>query len=157
MHSHKIIHRDIKLENIMISSHRQKDLTAKLADFGLAETFSKTAAARIDSRKSGTAGYTAPEILAGRPYGTASDMWSLGCLIYAMLTVALPFPAEDMDSADASPGKRRFHSRVDYSMLDLDFEGASIECKDLLSKLLLEEPSLRLTVEQVLEHPFLAE
>ena len=112
---------------------------AKLADFGLAETVSQTSATRIGT-KSGTAGYAAPEILAGRPYGTPSDMWSLGCLLYAMLTVSLPFPSEGCNNGDGSPSKRRTHVAVDYSLLDLDCFEATEECKDLLSRLLIEDP-----------------
>ena len=69
----------------MLSS--QKDnCDAKLADFGLAQKLSET-----NDEFAGTIGYVAPEILAQKPYGKASDIWSLGCLLYAMLTVNLPF------------------------------------------------------------------
>ena len=89
LHSHKIIHKDIKLENIMLSKTDGK-YVAKLADFGLAEFVENDQV--VASHKSGTDGYLAPEIQEFRPYGPSSDMWSLGCLIFAMLTVALPFP-----------------------------------------------------------------
>jgi len=69
-------------------TNQKANCVAKLADFGLAETLSET-----KSKRAGTVGYVAPEILAMKPYGTASDIWSLGCLLYAMLTVTLPFNA----------------------------------------------------------------
>ena len=62
-----------------------------MTDFGLAEVLKGET---NQGRVSGTQGYLAPEILDGRPYGTASDIWSLGCLLYVMLDVNLPFKKE---------------------------------------------------------------
>ena len=75
-------------------------------------------------------------------------MWSLGCLLYMMLTVCLPFPL---------PKKRGASMKVDYSDLDLEIEGASPNCRNLIRRLLFESPNMRPTVEEVLEHPFLNE
>lgn len=61
--------------------------------------------------KSGTDGYLAPEILEGKSYDTSSDIWSLGCLLFAMLTVSLPFPnliSRDKASASGSNKQRGF-------------------------------------------------
>ena len=69
---------------------RKTNCGAKLADFGLAETVKN--ANVTGGTKAGTVGYVAPEISEGSPYGISSDIWSLGCLLYAMLTVTLPFP-----------------------------------------------------------------
>ena len=91
LHVHQIIHRDIKLENIMLTS-RKTNCGAKLADFGLAETVKNDCV--TNGSKAGTVGYVAPEISEGESYGTSSDIWSLGCLLYAMLTASLPFPAQ---------------------------------------------------------------
>jgi len=77
----------------MLTSHKPATCEAKLADFGLAETV-KDPESRSGSSKSGTAGYLAPEVLEGRTPGPPSDVWSLGCLLYAMLTVSLPFPSQ---------------------------------------------------------------
>ena len=75
-------------------------------------------------------------------------MWSLGCLLYMMLTVCLPFPLLK---------KRGANMKVDYSDLDLEIEGASPNCRNLIRRLLFESPNMRPTVEEVLEHPFLNE
>lgn len=81
----------------MLSSHKPESCVAKLADFGLAETVSPDARSNgngggLENRQAGTAGYLAPEILEGRTVGPPSDIWALGCLLYAMLSVCLPFP-----------------------------------------------------------------
>ena len=129
----------------MLTSH-ETDCCAKLADFGLAETVDVNGLVS-GNKAAGTLGYLAPEILEKKPYGTSSDIWSLGCLLYAMLTVALPFPIEKKSRA----------SDVDYNHLDLDYLNISVNCKDLLSQLLTKDPERRLTIEQVLAHPFFFE
>ena len=86
LHNRNIIHRDVKLENVMLANRSK---TAKLADFGLAEIVNESAKA---VKRAGTVGYAAPELLMDVPYDTSSDIWSLGCLLYAMITVTLPFP-----------------------------------------------------------------
>ena len=87
IHGSGIIHRDIKLENVMLSEEGS-GCTAKLADFGLAEKLINGRSAKPN--KAGTPAYLAPEIVEGKPYGSASDMWSLGCLLYVLLTAELP-------------------------------------------------------------------
>lgn len=101
-----------------------------MADFGLAETILESETNSADAYKSGTTGYLAPEILAGKSYGTASDIWSLGCLLYAMLTVTLPF------SIPKDEGYRNknhpTHRMSNYSQLDLNTVDCSNHGKDLL-------------------------
>ena len=92
LHNRDVIHRDVKLENVMLANHSK---TVKLADFGLAEKVSESAKL---IKRAGTVGYAAPELLMDVPYDTSSDIWSLGCLLYAMLTVTLPFPMQKKPS-----------------------------------------------------------
>ena len=85
LHKNQIIHRDIKLENIVMKVTND-GCVAKLADFGFSEPVSS------DQRTAqiiGSRGYFAPEVVRCESYGTASDIWSLGCLIYTMLTAQL--------------------------------------------------------------------
>ena len=87
------------------STTTNDNFVAKLVDFGLAEKLnSKGHNSGSESNAhqgAGTKGYTAPEIIAGeQTVGTASDIWSLGCLLHAMLTVTLPYHA-DMSNEEA--------------------------------------------------------
>ncbi len=111
LHSHHIIHKDIKLENVMLQSSATS-IQAKLADFGLSEIVQGTQDA--SGAKTGTEGYLAPEILAGKAYDTSSDIWSLGCLLFAMLTISLPFP--NLAPESGSPSHKKNKQRGFFSM-----------------------------------------
>jgi serine/threonine protein kinase len=90
-HSHNVLHRDIKLENILLvrDSTRPSGFHTLLADWGYATPL---APGRKMRDSCGSLHYCAPEVLSGRPYdSSASDCWSLGVLLYALLTGRFPF------------------------------------------------------------------
>ena len=90
LHSFGVVHRDIKLENVMMSDVTDNAIP-KLADFGLAKIVGPSEKA---DEPFGTLGYAAPEVLKKEPYGPACDLWSLGCISHALLCGALPFDHE---------------------------------------------------------------
>ena len=87
LHSFGIVHRDLKLENIMMSNTKD-DAVPKVVDFGLAKMLGPSEKA---DEPFGTLGYVAPEVLQKQPYSSSCDLWSLGCILYALLCGALPF------------------------------------------------------------------
>ena len=87
LHSYGIVHRDLKLENIMMTNCSDK-ATAKLADFGLAQIIGPS---EKSNEPFGTLGYIAPEVLKKEPYSFSCDLWSLGCVSYALISGSLPF------------------------------------------------------------------
>lgn len=96
-HRNQIAHRDVKLENILVTKSNQ----VKLCDFGLAAEISDS----LMDDYCGSVCYTAPEILKFIPYdGRKSDIWSLGIVLFSMLTGHLPFA---MDSSEVSESKDR--------------------------------------------------
>lgn len=80
IHGHKIVHRDLKLENIFVRKTEKSGLVCKIGDFGLARFLEITA-----NSNCGTQNYMAPEILESVPYGQGVDIWSLGVLLFYML------------------------------------------------------------------------
>ena len=134
MHSNQIVHRDIKLENIIID----KTGTTKLIDMGFGNfIMGKDHLLRTFC---GSPDYAAPELFLGKPYrGPPADMWSLGVLLYALLSSLLPFK----DSQCVMSCIYKFPLSMP--------SGA----KDLIQKLLVTNPEERLTISQVLHHPWI--
>ena len=90
IHDRKILHRDIKSQNIFLT----KNGLVKLGDFGIAKCLNAT----IDKAKTvvGTPYYLSPEIVQNKPYSFKSDVWSLGVLLYEMCALKMPFDANSL-------------------------------------------------------------
>mmetsp|Transcript_6440 Transcript_6440/g.10935 ORF Transcript_6440/g.10935 Transcript_6440/m.10935 type:complete len:238 (+) Transcript_6440:135-848(+) len=87
LHGFGIIHRDLKLENVVMSDLTD-EATPKIVDFGFSMTIGPN---QLLKEQLGTVGYVAPEILQQKSYGKSCDVWSFGCMAYALLCGALPF------------------------------------------------------------------
>ena len=89
IHSLNILHRDIKAENIFLD----KDGNAKIGDLGVAKVMTRA----VDFAKTlvGTPYYLSPELCENKPYNHKSDVWSLGCVVYEMMTGSHPFNAQN--------------------------------------------------------------
>ena len=87
LHSYGIVHRDIKLDNILMTDDSDQS-KAKLVDFGLSKMIGPKESC---TEPFGTFGYAAPEVLRGKPYDKAIDIWSLGVVLYILLTGRAPF------------------------------------------------------------------
>ena len=90
LHDIKVCHRDIKCANIFLSMRGD----VKLGDFNV----SKVAKKGMLYTQTGTPYYASPEVWKDRPYDTKSDIWSLGCVLYEMMTLRPPFKAADLRS-----------------------------------------------------------
>ena len=89
-HAAGVVHRDIKASNIMVSEDRTGRPQVKLMDFGLAHVSGASRLTRVETRM-GTVAYMSPEQSLGEEVGPSSDLWSLGVVIYEMVTGELPF------------------------------------------------------------------
>ncbi|KAG7378949.1 NUAK SNF1-like kinase 1 [Phytophthora pseudosyringae] len=141
LHQHGIAHRDISLENIML--HRGR---CKLGDFGLA-----TRAQQGGGRHVGKKYYMAPEIVAGGPYDPkAADVWSLGIVLFIMLTGS-PLVAQASMTVKSF---RAFKQAGVATVLESWGVASSMPSSalQLVSGMLEIDPHKRLTIEQVLEH-----
>ncbi|XP_006830942.1 PREDICTED: testis-specific serine/threonine-protein kinase 5-like [Chrysochloris asiatica] len=138
-HSAGIVHRDLKCENILLDDRG----LLKLTDFGFANHSGCKNA--LLSTFCGSVAYTAPEILMSRKYsGQQADLWSLGVILYAMVTGKLPFK------------ERQPHRMLHRMRRGPTFRpGLSPECQDLIHSLLQLCPHARLDLQQVATHPWM--
>jgi len=133
-HTNQIVHRDIKLQNLLMDSEQN----IRLIDFGLSD-FAETSSS-LESSFRGTPAYAAPEILLGtHSKGQEVDIWSLGIVLYAMLTAEFPFNT----IGQILKGKYPQPANV------------SPECNDLLKKMLSSIKNERITLEEVRKHPWI--
>lgn len=144
-HNHGIIHRDIKLENFLLSDP-SPDAVLKLADFGLSKFTTRTA---ILTGCCGTPQYMAPEVL-NENYTMQADLWSCGVVLYIILSGTYPFPGSNQDQIKSKirAGPPDMKSRA--------WEKISGAAKDCIQKLLNPDPAHRPTAEEILRHPFLS-
>lgn len=147
LHSIGIVHRDLKPENLLLKSPNE-DTEVKIADFGLSKIVSKQAAA-IMLTACGTPGYVAPEVLTAQGYGEEVDMWSIGVITYILLCGFPPFYSEDLPVLFDSI------MRADYDFPPEYWNHISESAKNFIKKLLVVDPSTRLTAKKALEHPWL--
>mmetsp|Transcript_41220 Transcript_41220/g.131900 ORF Transcript_41220/g.131900 Transcript_41220/m.131900 type:complete len:345 (+) Transcript_41220:167-1201(+) len=153
MHSQGLAHRDLKLENIVQDT---KGPTPRVCIIDLGYSKSDVLQSRTRSRV-GTASYIAPEILgtnAAEGYdGYSADVWSLGVMLHTMLAGAYPFndPRKpDNDHATMLRIIALWRREACYQPPDY----LSVECKDLLQRMLDADPATRIKVPDVLQHPW---
>jgi serine/threonine protein kinase len=146
LHSKSICHRDLKLENWVLESGKDVWSPLKLIDFGLSTHF--TQGHRL-SRVVGSSYYVAPEVLK-KSYTEACDLWSLGVIVYMLLSGAPPFYGKNDEAIKASiiQGVYSFPTEL--------FRDVSREATEFVETLLSYDVSYRCTAEQSLHHPWLA-
>ena len=143
MHVNNVTHRDLKLENLLLA--RPNDISSVvIADFGLARN-AKTAR-QVFSTQCGTPSYVAPEILLGKPYTPAVDVWSIGVILYTLLIGSFPFANDDQQTLF------RIICSGQMDTSQPEWGQVSDEVKDLLKGLLDVNPATRLTAADALNH-----
>ncbi|XP_055913754.1 ribosomal protein S6 kinase 2 beta [Eupeodes corollae] len=152
LHDHGVVHRDLKPSNMIYASMRQTPDSLKLCDLGFAKQL------RADNgllmTPCYTANFVAPEVLKRQGYDLACDIWSLGVLLYIMLSGRTPFASTPNDSPDVIL-KRIGSGNIDlYSKKWADISPA---VKDLLRQMVHIVPENRPTASQILQHPWMRE
>lgn len=145
LHHNNICHRDLKPDNFLF-----EDVSAnaelKLIDFGLSKFFDKFDIAELESVV-GTPDYVAPEVIRG-VYGAKCDIWSVGVIMYVMLSGQLPFWAPNIQQV-----LHKITSGV-YSLTAEVWRNVSPQALDLLRKLLVVDPKKRPSADEALTHPW---
>lgn len=162
LHSLGVVHRDLKLDNILLQgSGPNSDL--KIADFGLSALVrieedgydANESGKRKTYRKLkdmwGTKEYFAPEVVE-QAYGPQADVWALGCVLYEMLSGEQAFPVRENDT------ESKFYGRITRGEYDLNkpvWKKISKDAKDLIQKTLQVDPSKRWSASECLNHPWI--
>ncbi|XP_030638336.1 death-associated protein kinase 2-like [Chanos chanos] len=146
MHSKHIAHFDLKPENIMLSDKHVEHPHIKIIDFGLAQRLTPGEQYRS---LCGTPQYIAPEVVNYEPLSVATDMWSIGVITYILLSGMSPF------QGDSDEETLRNIVTMNYEFEDHYFNQTSAMAKDFIEKLLVKDPSERMTAEECLLHPWI--
>jgi len=141
LHGQGVMHRDVKLENIMYEAEGSSKV--RLIDFGYACGFSGP----TSRNRCGTVGYVAPEVLRGEAYTEKVDMWSVGCILFAMLTGRPPF----MGDMKAILKKNRI-GHVDGCA---EFWNLPQDARIIIQKLVAINPESRPSASEALQEPWL--
>ena len=143
-HNNGIAHRDLKPENLLyLKEGSEENNPLKIADFGLSQSINLK---KMLTSKVGTSYYVPPEILAGN-YTEKCDIWSAGIILYILLSGEPPFNG---------PNDETIFARIKtykYEFPEQKWSKISVEAKDLLTKMLIQEDK-RLSASQVLQHPW---
>uniref|UniRef100_A0A1B6DFJ7 MAP/microtubule affinity-regulating kinase 3 n=1 Tax=Clastoptera arizonana TaxID=38151 RepID=A0A1B6DFJ7_9HEMI len=134
-HQKKIIHRDLKAENLLLDS----EMNIKIADFGFSNEF--TPGNKLDTF-CGSPPYAAPELFQGKKYdGPEVDVWSLGVILYTLVSGSLPFDGSTL---------RELRERVLRGKYRIPFY-MSTDCENLLKKFLVLNPAKRASLENIMK------
>ncbi|KZC08871.1 Testis-specific serine/threonine-protein kinase 1 [Dufourea novaeangliae] len=148
LHELEIAHRDVKCENVLLTSN----YNLKLADFGFARyVIDERGKQVLSDTYCGSLSYTAPEILRGTPYSPkTADIWSLGVVLYILLNKAMPFDDTDIKRLYVQQKNRKwkFRSKVVTNL--------SEQVKHLITSILEPDPGKRLKLDQIINSEWVA-
>ncbi|KFR16731.1 Serine/threonine-protein kinase SIK2, partial [Opisthocomus hoazin] len=138
-HGRKIVHRDLKAENLLLDNN----MNIKIADFGFGNFYKS---GEPLTTWCGSPPYAAPEVFEGQQYeGPQLDIWSMGVVLYVLVCGALPFDGPTLPLLRQRVLEGRF--RIPYFM--------SEECEHLIRRMLVLDPSKRLTIAQIKQHKWM--
>ncbi|XP_030539418.1 serine/threonine-protein kinase SRK2B-like [Rhodamnia argentea] len=145
-HAMQICHRDLKLENTLLDGSPAPRL--KICDFG----YSKSSLLHSRPKSTvGTPAYIAPEVLSRREYdGKLADVWSCGATLYVMLVGAYPFE----DPEDPKNFRKTINRIMAVQYKIPDYVHISQDCRHLLSRIFVANPSRRITIKEIKSHPW---
>jgi serine/threonine protein kinase len=142
LNNERIVHRDIKLENFLVNES-EGSIKIKLIDFGFAIKLKEEEMTKGDI---GTYAYMAPEIMDNLEYDMRADMWSLGIVLFNMVTGKQPFKCES---------KEEIYDQIKNEMFLFEPLENNNDLKDLIKCLLCKDPSKRMTPFEAKNHKYI--
>ncbi|KAI9216466.1 kinase-like domain-containing protein [Blastocladiella britannica] len=144
LHDHGIVHRDIKPENILLSTQDPNDpFNIKMSDFGLAAF---TGGGKLMENVCGTPLYMAPEVIAGLGYSQQCDIWSIGIMMALLLQGYTKSSEQEL---------REMVFTGDIDLSHALFASACNAAKNLLDRMLQNDPAKRIAAKEILLHPWI--
>ncbi|THC88460.1 hypothetical protein EYZ11_012093 [Aspergillus tanneri] len=138
-HRNSIVHRDLKIENILIS----KTGDIKIIDFGLSNLFSPRSLLKTFC---GSLYFAAPELLQARQYtGPEVDVWSFGIVLYVLVCGKVPFDDQSMP---------KLHAKIKQGVFEYP-PGLTTECRHIISRMLVTDPKQRASLAEIMSHPWM--
>ncbi|OJD27064.1 CAMK/CAMKL/KIN1 protein kinase [Blastomyces percursus] len=138
-HRNSIVHRDLKIENILIS----KTGDIKIIDFGLSNLFSPKCQLKTFC---GSLYFAAPELLQARQYiGPEVDVWSFGIVLYVLVCGKVPFDDQSMP---------QLHAKIKKGFVEYP-QGLSSDCRHIISRMLVTDPKQRASLNEIINHPWM--
>ncbi|PYH99371.1 serine/threonine protein kinase Kin1 [Aspergillus ellipticus CBS 707.79] len=138
-HRNSIVHRDLKIENILIS----KTGDIKIIDFGLSNLFSPRSLLKTFC---GSLYFAAPELLQARQYtGPEVDVWSFGIVLYVLVCGKVPFDDQSMP---------KLHAKIKQGSFEYP-PGLTTECRHIISRMLVTDPKQRASLSEIMNHPWM--
>lgn len=137
LHSQKMIHRDLKPQNVFLTSSGD----CKIGDFGISKVMQTQA---LCHTQIGTPFYISPEICQNKPYDNKSDIWALGCLVHELCTLKPPFMADNM---------KAMMKKICYSRPSPISPSFSTALTSVTTSMLNKEPKKRMSTRRLLKQP----
>ena len=152
MQDEHVIHRDLKLKNIMVKFDKQVPIIGfliKLSDFGFSKFMEEN---ELTATQLGTPATGAPEIMIGEEYNSKADLWSVGVIIFQLLYNTLPFPGRTRAEL-----KRAILQSKGVKLPENNKNPITEICFDLINRLLKKDPDERIEFEDYFKHKFFSE
>ena len=146
LHSYGIVHRDLKPENILMTD-LSPEADIRLLDFGLSKIIGNEEKC---TEPYGTLSFVAPEVLQGKPYDKSVDLWSIGIITFLLLCGYLPF---DDKHSEREIARQTIQDPVPFE--SKIWNKYTPEAKNFVEGLLQKKPEKRLTIKEILEHPWI--
>eukprot|EP01083_Nonionella_stella_P308645 1089878_1 len=151
---HRILHRDLRLENIVLDASGH----CKIVDFGFGTVLKPGETHVSDACVCGTVDYVAPELLRREPYNEGVDIWCVGIIAHILMTKLPPFAPWTCSLPDDHQRRSITRNAILDGKIDWSYESAADVCaegRDFVSKILVHDQSKRLTLDEMIVHPFL--